>query len=69
VAGRIKQAAGDTPVSTWVTQLVEEHLDDSELEREWEAFYRDVSPTRDDERRAKAMFKRLAKPARGRGAA
>jgi|RhiMetdeSRZDD1v2_1073273.scaffolds.fasta_scaffold1948236_2 hypothetical protein len=68
VASRIKRAAGETPVSTWVTELIEEHLDDTELERQWEAFYRDVSPTREDSRRARAMFKRLTKPVRGRGA-
>lgn len=68
VASRIKRAAGDTPVSTWVTELIEEHLDETELERQWEAFYREVSPSREDSRRARAMFQRLTKPARRRGA-
>lgn len=69
VAARIKKAAGTVPVSTWVTDLVEEHLEDGELEKQWEAFYRDVSPTREDIRRADAIFKRITKPARRRGAA
>lgn len=69
VAARIKDAAGTTPVSTWVTELVEEHLDDAELERQWEEFCRDVAPRREDVRRAAAIFKRLSKPARRRGAA
>jgi hypothetical protein len=69
VASRIKQAAGDTPVSTWVTGLIEEHLDDTELERQWRQFYRDVSPARADVRRAEATFKRLIKRGRRRGAA
>jgi hypothetical protein len=59
VAGRIKKAAGHKPVSTWVTDLIEEHLDDSELERQWVAFCRDVQPTRRDEQKAEALFKRL----------
>ena len=59
VAGRIKKAAGKRPVSTWVTDLIEEHLDDAELKRQWEAFYRDVAPKRVDIRRADAIFARL----------
>lgn len=69
VAARIKEAAGTTPVSTWVTELVEEHLDESELERQWEEFYRTVAPKRADVQRAEAMLKRLTKPTRRRGAA
>jgi len=69
VAVRIKNAAGATPVSAWVTQLIEEHLDDLELERRWHEFYRAVAPTRDDARRADAKFKRLIGPARRRRAA
>ena len=61
VARRIKRAAGRGPVSSWVTSLVEEHLDDAELERAWAAFCEDVKPTRADARRADAMFKRLTK--------
>lgn len=69
VAVRIKNAAGATPVSAWVTQLIEEHLDDLELERRWREYYRDVAPTREDVRRAEAKFKRLVGPARRRRAA
>ena len=71
VAGRIKKAAGDTPVSAWVTDLIEEHLDDAELDRQWNEFYREVSPKREDIRRADAMFTRLtrARRSRRRGAA
>jgi hypothetical protein len=68
VAGRIKKAAGNKPVSTWVTDLIEGHLDDAELERQWREFYEDVAPRRDDIRRADAMFKRLTRRGR-RGAA
>jgi len=69
VATRIKKAAGTTPVSAWVTGLIQEHLDDAELERTWQEFYRDVAPRREDLRRADAIFKRLTKAGRRRGAA
>lgn len=68
VARRLKKAAGSTPVSTWVTERLEEHLDDAELERQWQEFYRDVNPSREDSRRADAMFNRLTRPRR-KGAA
>jgi hypothetical protein len=61
VANRIKKAAGTIPVSTWVTELVEEHLNDAELELQWQRFYEDVKPTREDIANAQAKFKRLAK--------
>jgi hypothetical protein len=64
VADRIKQAAGGAAVSSWVTGVIEEHLNDAELEREWQRFYQDVSPSRAAERRADALFKRLIKPRR-----
>jgi hypothetical protein len=69
VAGRIKKAAGNQPVSTWVTDLIEEHLDDAELERQWQAFYRDVGPRREDIRQADVKFKRLTRGSGRRGAA
>lgn len=69
VAGRIKEAAGGRPVSAWVTDLITEHLDDAELERLWAEFYRDVAPKRAQVRRADAMFTRLVRGSRRRGAA
>lgn len=69
VAARIKKAAGTTPVSAWVTNLIEEHLDDAALERAWSAFLEDVAPTRQETHRAEAMFKRLTKTSRKRRAA
>lgn len=68
VAGRIKKAAGAKPVSAWVSDLIEEHLDDEALERQWQAFCREVAPTRADARRADAMFKRLTRRGRRRAA-
>jgi hypothetical protein len=68
VARRIRDAAGDTPVSTWVTELIEEHLDDQELERRWEAFYREVSPSAADERRAATLLRRLTRSPKRRAA-
>lgn len=61
VARRLKKAAGPMPVSAWVTERIEEHLDEAELEREWRAFCQDVRPSRSEDRRAEAMFKRLTR--------
>ncbi len=73
VASRIKLAAGGAPVSTWVTQLIEQHLDDAELDRLWQEFYQQVNPGKTAIRRADAVMKRLAaratKGPRRRGAA
>ncbi|HEY8087799.1 MAG TPA: hypothetical protein VIF09_08140, partial [Polyangiaceae bacterium] len=69
VAARIKKAAGDTPVSAWVTGLIEDRLDDAELERLWQAFYQSVRPRRADVRRADALYRRLTRPSRRRRAA
>jgi hypothetical protein len=68
VALKIKQAAGRTPVSQWVTEVVEDHLDNAALERLWREFCRDVRPTRADTRRARAIFNRLAQPPRKKAA-
>lgn len=64
VAARIKKAAGGAAVSAWVSGVIEEHLDDAELKREWERFCRDVAPSAQAERRADALFKRLTKQRR-----
>jgi len=69
LAGRIKKAAGDLPVSAWVTETLEERLNEAELERAWQAFYRDVSPSRRDVALADGMFKRLTKRGSRRGTA
>ncbi|HEX4514948.1 MAG TPA: hypothetical protein VGH87_12145 [Polyangiaceae bacterium] len=61
VARKIKRAAGREPVSSWLTEVIEEHLDVRELERAWALFCRDVKPTRADAKRADAMFARLTK--------
>jgi hypothetical protein len=68
VAERIRKAAGSAPVSTWVTDIIEERLDDAVLEGEWERFYRDVAPSPAAERRAESLFKRLTKRRRRRAA-
>lgn len=68
-ASRLKKAAGETPVSSWVTELIEERLDDAELERKWQEFYRAVNPSRKDVKRAEALHGRLTKTRRRRGAA
>jgi hypothetical protein len=69
VAARIKKAAGKTPVSAWVTGVLEDRLDDAEFEKMWEEFYRSVRPRREDVRRADAILRRLLKPPRRERAA
>jgi hypothetical protein len=69
IAARIKKAAGRTPVSAWVTSVIEERLDDAELDRLWQEFYRSVRPRRTDVRRADTIFRRLMKPSRRERAA
>lgn len=59
IAKRIKDAAGKIPVSTWVTERIEEHLEQEELDRLFEEFYRDVNPSPESVREADAMFLRL----------
>lgn len=68
VASRIEAAAGDKPVSAWVADVIEEHLDQAELERQWLELYHEVSPGRAERRRAAAMHERLTRP-RKKGAA
>ncbi len=64
IANRVKKAAGKQSVSTWLTKLIEDHLEEAELERQWLEFYRTIAPARDVTRRADAMFRRLTKPRR-----
>lgn len=69
VARRIKRAAARKSVSAWVTGVIHEHLDDAELDRLWQEFYRSVSPRPEAVRRADAMFRRLTRPSRRKSAA
>lgn len=68
IARRIKKAAGTTPVSAWVAEVIEEHLDDRELERRWQEFYADVAPSAQDKKKARKLLSALTKVSR-RGAA
>ena len=68
VAVRIKRAAKGTPVSTWLTERIAEHLDDEQLDRLWRDFVREVAPTAADTRKAAALYGRLTRPAKGRAA-
>lgn len=66
VAIRLKKAAGKTPVSSWLTDLIEGHLDDADLEAKFLEFYGDVRPSSADVRAADAMFNRLTQASRKR---
>ena len=68
-ARRIKKAAGATPVSAWVTDVVEEYLEDADLERKWLEFYAGVNPSAKDIKKAEALHARLTKPRKRQGAA
>jgi hypothetical protein len=59
VAGRIRRAANSKPVSAWVTDVIEAHLDDAEMDRQWRAFYEDVGLSAQDQRRGDRLFDRL----------
>jgi len=61
LAVRVKRAAGKQPVSAWVTDLIEEHLEDADLERLWDEFYQSVRPRPADVRRAESIFRKLTK--------
>ena len=66
-AEQIKKAAGDRPVWRWVQEVLEERLTDEELNRQWEEFYTDVSPSPEAVRQADEMIERLTIPTRGTG--
>jgi hypothetical protein len=68
IAARIKKAADGMPVSAWVTEVVEERLEDREMECLWREFYKAVRPRRNDIRRADALFDRLTRRRRRRAA-
>jgi hypothetical protein len=68
LAARIKKAADGMPISAWVTEVVEERLEDGEMERLWRDFYQSVRPGRNDIRRADALFERLTRRRRRRAA-
>ncbi len=63
VARRIRKAAADRSVSAFITDVLEEHLGEAELERIWDDFYRRVRPRPADARRAAALLKKLTAPA------
>jgi hypothetical protein len=69
VARRIRKAARDRSVSAWITGVIEERLEDAELDRLWQEFYRAIHPSRAEMGRANAAFRRLTKPARRRPSA
>ncbi|MBI1946404.1 MAG: hypothetical protein HYS27_11945 [Deltaproteobacteria bacterium] len=69
IAKRIKRAAGKVPVSTWVTEKLEEQLRQEELDALFEEFYLDVNPSPASVREADAAFERLTGRRPRRGAA
>ena len=68
VAQRIKKAAGSTPVSSWVAEVIAAHIDEEALEREFESFCEAHQPSSAEKRRVDAMMSRLRPNARKRSA-
>lgn len=62
IAARIKKEAGAMSVSAWVARLIEKKLEEAELERQWEGFYRDVTADSRAKRRAAAIVRRVKRP-------
>jgi hypothetical protein len=62
LAEQIKKAAGDQPVSQYVTELLEAELSQRDLERQWLEFYREANPSPEDREWAEALMRQLAEP-------
>jgi len=59
LADKIKQAAGEKPVSAWVTEKIEHELNDAELERQWIEFYNSLNPSAADTAWVESALHRL----------
>lgn len=44
LADRIKKAAGEQPVSTWVNELIQHHLGQEDADRLWKEYVAEVKP-------------------------
>ena len=60
LAEQIKKAAGDKPVSQYVTELLEAELDEKALERQWLEFYQEVNPGPEHREWAESLMRTLA---------
>ncbi len=61
VAQRMREAAGTRPVSTWLADLIVDHLDDRALEEKWLAFYEGVNPKPAEVRKADDILRRATR--------
>lgn len=68
-ARRIRRAARSRSVSAWVTEAIEARLDEGELERQFDAWYASVAPSRAAVARAEALLDQLTTPRRRKRAA
>jgi hypothetical protein len=64
IAARLRKAAGTQPVSAWVTTLIEEHLDQTELEAQFQTFCKQHAPTKVEAAKAEAILLRLRRQRR-----
>lgn len=59
LADRIKEAAGETPVSQWIVSAAANRLaEDEDLERQWDEFYRGLPPDPESRSRAREIVSR-----------
>jgi hypothetical protein len=64
LVAKLKVEAGERSMSAYVAALIQEHLEDAELERLWQAYLDDVGVTSDDIATADQVLNELlAKPA------
>ncbi len=68
LARRVKRAAGKKPVSSWLTELLEDHLSTQDLEGVWDRYIADMAFTERETREARARLDRLTKRKRRRAA-
>lgn len=69
LAERLKAAAGDKPVSTWVTELIEHELEQEHLDQLWEDYMAEVGTDPEAEEYAKRVIESALQSGSGKGAA
>lgn len=69
LAERLKAAAGDKPVSTWVTELIEHELEQEHLDQLWEDYMAEVGTDPEAAEYAKRVIESALQSGSKKGAA
>lgn len=69
LAERLKSAAGDRPVSTWVTELIEQELERERLDQLWEDYMAEIGVDPEAEEYARRVIDSALRSGRDKGAA